>query len=46
MKKSEKPFIKKGQLILGGEKSYIKKRRLILGSGQKIQKGIFLPLLL
>ena len=46
MKKSKKPYKRKGQLILGGKKPYIKKGRLILGSGQKTQKGEFLPLLL
>ena len=32
--------------MLGGKKPYIKKERLKLGSGQKTQKGEFLPLLL
>ena len=32
--------------MLGGKKPYIKKERLKLGSGQKTQKGGFLPLLL
>ena len=32
--------------MLGGKNPYIKKERLKLGSGQKTQKGGFLPLLL
>ena len=46
MKKSKKLYIKKEQWILKGKKNIFKKGRLRLGSGQKTQKGRFLPLLL
>ena len=45
MKKSKKLYIKKEQWIHKGKKTF-KKGRLRLGSGQKTQKGRFLPLLL